>query len=729
MDHDDVLLPTTCVRLLNDKLFDKKKTACREIEIMAKEFNTQGKTKQIRKLIRYLVENFIDNSAVNSKIGGLIAVSSVAIALDTNAKLYLDDIVKSICTCTYDNQRDVKYRALESLYNVAKSVRSEILVYLDTIFNIIIRLGEDGDASIREASLLMDKLLKDIVIENPCFDIPSFIGLIRERIYVLTPNARKLILSWISFLDSLPDIDLLVFIEDILDGLLEIACDPNLDIRRTAENILEEFFVKLQNDPKSIEFKSLIKIILIHVQKDSQLVQNISLKWLNQFIMLGNKNDLLHNSPHILGVILPCFSYPRAENEEYDTDNFQKKNTDLAKSINENLMNLVTNVKSCVPTRETGDENLEKDQNDEPFKISKILIVLLNELELGSKTSPQTKIAILEWIYQIYDHLKIEIDEHLEDKLFKILLTTLYDSSDDVVLLDLKVFCRIIFKYSNEVNEKENYRKLIKPLIELFHKNPTILQNRGSFIICRLCHNLDAQQVYITFSDILLEYDHKYICSMVYILNTILLISKELTSVRNDLKNMKSIESKSSSAYMLFDFLYKTWCYSSVSAISLCFLTKRYKLASELILHFGNININIDILLEIDQLIQMLESPIFTSLRLDLLEPNNNYYLRKSLYGLLMLLPQSEAFHLLRKRLQCIPDFPPFESKMSSKTDEKIFVYDPSDIDKDFAQKLKYFIDIQQSLDNNNSNSSLIPTQPHSISSSSTLSAASVNHN
>ncbi|XP_046911255.1 protein VAC14 homolog [Dermatophagoides farinae] len=730
MEEDiPIQLPVTFVRLLNDKLFEKKKAACREIEIMTKELNAQNKTKQIKKLIKYLVETFIDNSAANSKIGGLIAVSSVAIALDTDAKLYLDDIVKSIFVCTHDCQRDVKYRALESLYNVAKSVRSEILIYLDHIFDIVIRLGEDVDASIREASLLMDKLVKDIVIENPSFNIRSFVDIIRERIYAIASNTRKLILSWISFLDSLPYIDLLVFIEDILDGLLKIACDPNVDIRRTSENILEEFFVKIQKNPKSVEFKQLIKIILIHVQTESQLVQNISLKWLDQFIMLGNKNDILYNSAHILAVILPCLSYPNGENEGYDNDNFQKKNTDLAKSINENLINLVTNSKSYDTTKKIDIENLDKDQNDEQFKISKILIVLLNELELGSKTSPQTKMAILEWIYQIYDHLNIEIDEYLEDKLVNILLTTLCDSTDNVILLDLKVFCKIIFKYSNEENEKENYRKLIKPLVDLFHKNLNILRDRGSFIICRLCENLDAQQVYITFSNILLEYDHKYICSMVYILNTILLTSKELTAVRNDLKNMKLIDSKSS-AHKLFDFLYKTWCYSSVSAISLCFLTKRYKLASELILHFGNININIDILLEIDQLIQMLESPIFTSLRLDLLDPNNNYYLCKSLYGLLMLLPQSEAFHLLRKRLQCIPDFSPFESKRPSETNKakpaSIFIGNQNDMDKDFSLKLKYFIDIQQSLDYNNPNSHSILTQPQSTLSSST---AGVNNN
>lgn len=42
-------------------------------------------------------------------------------------------------------------------------------------------------------------------------------------------------------------------------------------------------------------------------------------------------------------------------------------------------------------------------------------------------------------------------------------------------------------------------------------------------------------------------------------------------------------------------------------------------------------------------------------LRLQLLDEAHNHYLLKSLYGLLMLLPQSDAFHILQHRLQCIP--------------------------------------------------------------------------
>lgn len=43
-------------------------------------------------------------------------------------------------------------------------------------------------------------------------------------------------------------------------------------------------------------------------------------------------------------------------------------------------------------------------------------------------------------------------------------------------------------------------------------------------------------------------------------------------------------------------------------------------------------------------------------LRLQLLDVENNPYLIKALYGLLMLLPQSQAFQLLSHRLRCVPN-------------------------------------------------------------------------
>lgn len=59
-------------------------------------------------------------------------------------------------------------------------------------------------------------------------------------------------------------------------------------------------------------------------------------------------------------------------------------------------------------------------------------------------------------------------------------------------------------------------------------------------------------------------------------------------------------------------------------------------------------------LIQVDKLVQLLESPIFTSLRLQLLDPEKNPCLLKAMYGLLMLLPQSSAFATLRNRLSAV---------------------------------------------------------------------------
>ncbi|KAL0958612.1 hypothetical protein HGRIS_013952 [Hohenbuehelia grisea] len=59
-------------------------------------------------------------------------------------------------------------------------------------------------------------------------------------------------------------------------------------------------------------------------------------------------------------------------------------------------------------------------------------------------------------------------------------------------------------------------------------------------------------------------------------------------------------------------------------------------------------------LVQVDKLVQLIESPAFTYLRLQLLEPERYPHLFKCLYGLLMLLPQSSAFISLRNRLNAV---------------------------------------------------------------------------
>jgi vacuole morphology and inheritance protein 14 len=59
--------------------------------------------------------------------------------------------------------------------------------------------------------------------ENPdcanLFSIEEFIPLLRERMNVLNPYVRQFLVGWITVLDSVPDIDMLGFLPDFLDGM------------------------------------------------------------------------------------------------------------------------------------------------------------------------------------------------------------------------------------------------------------------------------------------------------------------------------------------------------------------------------------------------------------------------------------------------------------------------------------------------------------------------------
>jgi len=83
-------------------------------------------------------------------------------------------------------------------------------------------------------------------------------------------------------------------------------------------------------------------------------------------------------------------------------------------------------------------------------------------------------------------------------------------------------------------------------------------------------------------------------------------------------------------------------------------MAQAYEHASNLLPVFAEFDIGAPILIQIDKLVQLLESPIFTNLRLQLLEPDKYPYLLKALYGLLMILPQSSAFATLRNRLNAV---------------------------------------------------------------------------
>lgn len=54
--------------------------------------------------------------------------------------------------------------------------------------------------------------------------VEEFIPLLRERMSVVNQKVQQFLVGWIKVLDSVPDIDMLSFLPDFLDG--QLACSP-----------------------------------------------------------------------------------------------------------------------------------------------------------------------------------------------------------------------------------------------------------------------------------------------------------------------------------------------------------------------------------------------------------------------------------------------------------------------------------------------------------------------
>ena len=76
-----------------------------------------------------------------------------------------------------------------------------------------------------------------------------------------------------------------------------------------------------------------------------------------------------------------------------------------------------------------------------------------------------------------------------------------------------------------------------------------------------------------------------------------------------------------------------------------------------------------------------------------MLDVERNQFLVRALYGLLMILPQSEAFLMLKQRLDCVPNY---YSKVTDVERDVKSQLSSSSSPIDFKQLLAHFIQVQE---------------------------------
>ena len=218
----DSPLPPTIQRFLGDRSNEKRKNAALELEALVKNLQESNNYQMIQVVIAVLSKDFCTSMNSNYRKGGLVGLAATAIGLMQNSKNFLPVLLPPVLHCFDDPESRVRYYACESLYNIAKVSRQAILDYFNQIFEGLTKLFADVDVDVKNGATLLDRLIKDIVTEADTFQVDQFLPLLQSYIRRTNPYIRQLIVGWITLLDSVPDISMLDYLPDFLDGLFNM---------------------------------------------------------------------------------------------------------------------------------------------------------------------------------------------------------------------------------------------------------------------------------------------------------------------------------------------------------------------------------------------------------------------------------------------------------------------------------------------------------------------------
>ncbi|KAL5337921.1 vacuolar protein 14 C-terminal Fig4p binding-domain-containing protein [Aspergillus crustosus] len=752
--------------LIRQETQERDVSAVFQLEKFVRDSAFRGDHPVIQKIVDQLCHDYA--YAVHqphARNGGLIGLAAASIALGSEGVApYLKDIVPPVLACFTDQDARVRYYACESMYNIAKVAKGEILLFFNEIFDALSKLASDSELSVKNGAELLDRLVKDIVSESAAhhvsvlqmsekqsvdpdgsgddlptaFSLPKFIPLLKERIHVLSAFTRTFLVSWLTLLDTIPDLELVSYLPEFLAGLIQFLGDPNRDVNVATQGLLDKFLAEIKRiarlkkglaesrkgrgsdnrqsvtsdstslatDPTiaidvesqdnaiedseaesvdedglqtdgdwipgqdvQIDYPRILDILVGFVDTSfDEEMQLTALRWIDSFFEISPE-DILPFVPRLLDQVLPAL----ASGSEQVREAANRVNTSLldyifslslSEDVSDESRQIMTSKLPPISAKEFLERRASTPRPDAPQTNSKRASprnsitsgapVSPAELDYGSAVSSLTlqflnenevtRLAALSWLLMLHRKAPKKVAA-FNDGIFPALLKTLSDPAEAVVTKDLQLLSQI-----SKNSEDSYFKSFMVNLLQLFSTDRNLLEVRGNLIIRQLCLNLSPERIYRTLADCLeKEDDIEFASIMVQNLNNNLITAPELSELRKRLRNLDSRDGQT-----FFVTLFRSWCHNAVSTFSLCLLAQAYEQAYNLLQVFAELEMTINMLIQIDKLVQLLESPVFTYLRLQLLEPEKYPYLYKCLYGVLMLLPQSSAFAALKNRLNSV---------------------------------------------------------------------------
>ncbi|CAD8103694.1 unnamed protein product [Paramecium sonneborni] len=684
---DDNVVPQNIIKLLYDKSQDKKQQGCQQLRSLVCSCAASGKELLIKQIIETLKIKFTSSSQLYLKRQGMFAIQTVAEILVKEypqlAERCVKDLTQPILECLNDKEDKARQYAVECLLQLTKIMKTMILLNFNEIFEYQLGRSAEQDNQIVQAMLLLDAQLKtqvQIAVQEklyepgkPCyFNLNSFMTQLQSKLKTRVTYVRQFLLGWIKVLNQCHNNDLYIYFPMILEGIFMMLGESNKEVRNGADVQANEFMkqveIKVNMDQKVNEqiIEILLKICQMKGNQNNYAKLN-SLLWIFEYLRVFQQ-ELEEEQKGKLGLqhspsnVLKQEEYMRSNTSPISKNQIQSYfggfESPLRKTILNSLSQILGPILILLSHEEEEIRKAAQKTNELLLKVMdrvknqsvEFMNIVPTIKEMLTDKKSNTAESALIWMKHLLEIYSESLFPTIEDILTK-LIDKLADSESAIVQNIMDVLANISM-------HNQYFEIVIDKILMMLHKNQDQQEKKGDQIFKKLCSLLNPQQVYFTITAKLLEIysdnDVLFISNTVQALTNLLISEKELQSLRNILRNLKHEKDEKQRQHNqeIFETLYRTFCYNSMSVITLCLLSEEYELAYNIIISFSEVEVNQYILLEIAQLINVLETPVFIFLRLQLLEYDSHPFLMKCLFGLMMLLPQGPAFNTLRHRLK-----------------------------------------------------------------------------
>jgi hypothetical protein len=471
-----------------------------------------------------------------------------------------------------DNDAKVVCAAAESLYNIMKYYPNLVIPYFSELFEGLLLINVNPDSEVRNLAHNLDSLMKEIInFKFQDNEIPQELNLkeffqkIYQKISAKHPFIKILIVSWIIFINSIPEIKILNVLHEFLPSLFVMLSEKQKDVSQSAEKCLKDLLKEVDQFFEQLTYEVEVKIVEILIDQCRSLQPQTKLtafEWI--FLFLGKyKYFLIQNkknkSPYTKSVVI---------NNKLST-NVMNKTTGPFHTSNNSSISVFepTSIDFSFKEDQLTSNLNEFGERRIPFYLfPKILDIIIssinhpmNEIRKIALDSNTELIAILEF----YAETRSTLGSNTNVKLFEEVLRT-YFSDEKESTLDMvikwinllfkrfheEMFTKIesfidsftgILSHSNDslfnnildiiceiAKYKDEYIEIIlSKILEKLCANKNLLKHKGLTILKKFCTILQVDRVYLTFAEVLIRMkDMEFVGKMINILDIFLLAYK-----------------------------------------------------------------------------------------------------------------------------------------------------------------------------------------------------------